>query len=145
MSAGDAQAWFIAGTIPIVLAGGLHAVLTLADTIRPRYFAPRDPAVRAGMEGTQMRFGRRSAPSMWRAWLGFNLSHGIGVFAFALLCLLIAAEDFGLVERVTALRPLAIVFSASYLVLSLRFWFWAPALITAASTLCFTVAWVLSA
>ena len=32
MRAGAAQAWFIAGTIPLILAGGLHVVLTLADT-----------------------------------------------------------------------------------------------------------------
>ena len=85
------------------------------------------------------------APSMWRAWLGFNISHGLGVFTFALLCLLIAAQDFRLVERIDAIRPLTIAVSAAYLAVSLRFFFYAPILVTAAATACFTVATVLSA
>jgi hypothetical protein len=96
------------------------------------------------MEGTQMRFGGRAAPTMWNSWLGFNISHGLGVFTFGLLCLLIATYDFGIVERVDAIRPLAIVFAASYFVISLRFWFWGPVLLTAVATTCFSVATVLS-
>ena len=82
---------------------------------------------------------------MWSAWLGFNISHGLGVFTFGLLCLLIAAQDFTLVERIDAIRPLTIAFSAAYLALSLRFWFRGPAIITGSATACFTVATVLSA
>jgi hypothetical protein len=145
MSAGSAQAWFIAGTIPLILAGGLHAVLTVLDTVHPRSFTPRDPTLRSAMADVPMRFGGPAAPSVWRAWLGFNLSHGIGVFTVGLICLLIAGEDFALVERIDAIRPIAIGFSATYLVIAIRFWFWGPVLITASATLCFTVATLLSA
>src|SRR3954452_19461150 len=96
-SGGDdmsAQAWFIAGTIPPMAAGGLHAVLTLVDVVRPTYFAPRDRALGPAMAETRMRFGGSAAPSMWNAWLGFNISHGLGVCMFGLLCLLAAAHDF---------------------------------------------------
>jgi hypothetical protein len=144
VSADAAQTWFIAGTIPLVLAGALHVAMTLSDTVRPRYFAPRDAALKPSLEATRMRFGGAAAPSMWRAWLGFNLSHGLGVFTFGLLCLLIAAKDFKLVEDIDAIRPLAIAFSATYLVISLRFWFYGAALITGTATVCFTVATVLS-
>jgi hypothetical protein len=145
VNAGDAQAWFIAGTIPLILAGGLHVLLTLADTVRPTYFAPRERSVHPALEGTRIRFGGSAAPSMWRAWLGFNISHGLGVFTFGLLCLLIATHDFKLVERIDAIRPLTIAFSAAFLAVSLRFWFYGPVIITGASTACFTVAAVLSA
>jgi hypothetical protein len=77
-------------------------------------------------------------------WLGIHISHGIGVFAFAVLCLLIAAHDFALVEDIAAIRPLTIAFGAIYVVLSLRFWFYGPLLITSTSTACFTIATVLS-
>jgi hypothetical protein len=130
---------------PLILAGGLHILYTLVDTVRPTYFAPRDRALVPALEGSRMRFGGRAAPSMWRAWLGFNISHGLGVLAFGLLCLLIATYDFSTVERIDAIRPLAIVFSGTYLALSLRFWFYAPAIITGISTTCFVVATVLSA
>ncbi|HET6571541.1 MAG TPA: hypothetical protein VFG58_08645 [Solirubrobacterales bacterium] len=39
---------------------------------------------------------------------------------------------------------LRFVFSGIYLALSLRFWFYAPAIITGVSTTCFVVATVLS-
>ena len=82
---------------------------------------------------------------MWRVWLGINISHGLGVFTFGLLCLLIATHDFMLVEDIAAVRPLTIAFSAAYLVLSLRFWFYGPVILTGTGTVCFTVATVLSA
>jgi hypothetical protein len=150
MNSGAAEAWFIAGTIPLVVAGGAHALLTLVDTVRPTFFAPIDSGVKPALEGTGIRFvrmvgGSGTRPSMWRAWLGFNISHGLGIFAFGLLCLLIAAQDFELVRTIGAIRPLAIAFSAALLVLSLRFWFRGPALVTGTSMACFVVATVLSA
>jgi hypothetical protein len=82
---------------------------------------------------------------MWSWWLGFNLSHGLGVFVFGLLCLLIATYDFSLIERIDGIRPLTIAVPAVYLAVALRFWFYGPVIITATSTACFTVAAVLSA
>ena len=152
MSAGDAQAWFIAGTIVVMVAGGGHVLLALVDTIRPRSFAPIESSVKQGMEGTGMllvrrwRFGGSSArPSIWRVWLGIHITHGLGVFTFGLLCLLIATHDFGLVERIDAIGPLTIAFPAAYLALSLRFWFYVPAIFAGTATACFTIATLLSA
>jgi len=145
VNAGAAQGWFIAGTIPLVLAGGLHALAALVDTVRPTYFTPIDRSVRPVVDGTGIRLVGKATPSMWRVWLGINISHGLGVFSFGLLCLLIAAHDFDLVVEIDAIRPLAIAFSAAYLALSLRFWFYVPVIITASATVCFTVAAVLSA
>jgi hypothetical protein len=135
-----AQALFIAGTIPLILAGGGHALLTLVDTVHATYFTPRDASVRPIVESTQIRFGGRAAPSMWKAWLGFNISHGLGVFTFGLLLLLIATQNFRLVEQIGAIQPLSIAFPAIYLVVALRFWFYGPVIITATSTACFVVA-----
>ncbi len=145
MNAGAAQGWFIAGTITFMLAGALHSVYALLDTVRPRVFAPIERSVKPAMEGTGMRLVGRAAPSMWKVWLGIHISHGLGVFTFGLLCLLIATHDFALVESVGAIRPLTIAFSLAYLALSLRFWFYGPVVITATATVCFTVATVLSA
>ena len=151
MNEGAAQAWFIAGTIPFIIAGGLHALGALLDTVRPTFFAPIDRSVNPVMEATGMRFrsmfpgGDGATPSIWRFWLGFNISHGLGALTFGVLCLLIATHDFNLVERIDAIRPLTITVSAAYLALSLRFWFYVPALIAGIATACFTVATVLSA
>jgi hypothetical protein len=150
MDAGAAQAWFVAGTIPLMFGGGMHVLATLVDTVRPTFFAPIDDSVRPELERTGIRLrrmfgGSGATPSMWRVWLGIHISHGLGVFAFGLLCLLIATHDFKLVEDIGAIRPLTIAFSAAYLVLSWRFWFYGPAILTGSATACFTVATVLSA
>src|ERR1700730_7928349 len=150
VNAGAAHAWFIAGTIPLMLGGGLHVLGTLLDTVRPTFFTPIESSARAAVEGTGIRLvrmfgGSGARPSMWRVWLGIHISHGLGAFTFGLLCLLIATHDFTLVERIDAIRPLTVAFSAAYLVLSLRFWFYGPAIITGTATACFTVAAVLSA
>ena len=149
MSSNAAQAWFIAGTIPLIVAGAAHVVGALIDTVRPTFFTPVEPSVRPATESTgielvRMSGGSGTRPSMWRVWLGIHISHGIGVLVFGLLCLLIAAHDFALVEDIAAIRPLTIAFGAVYVVLSLRFWFYGPVLITSTSTACFTVATVLS-
>jgi len=147
---GAAQAWFIAGAVVFMLAGGLHALGALLDTVRPTFFTPLEDSARTATEGTGIRLvrmfgGSRRRPSMWRMWLGFNISHGLGAFTFGLLCLLIATHDFSLVQRIGAIRPLTIAVSASYFVLSLRFWFAGPAIVTATATVCFVLAAVLSA
>ena len=151
MSTTTAQAWFVAGTIVAMVAGALHVFFALVDTVRPTYFAPVDPSVRPAMEGTGIRLrrlapgGSRATLSIWRVWLGVNIGFGLGLFTFGLLCLLIALEDFGLVERIDAIRPLTIAFCATFLAVALRFFFYVPVLIMAGATACFTVATVLSA
>jgi hypothetical protein len=150
VNAGAAQAWFIAGTIPLMLGGGAHVLATLLDTVRPTFFAPIEGSVKPVVEGTGIRLvrmfgGSGATPSMWRVWLGIHISHGLGIFSFALLCMLIATHDFTLVERIDTVRPLTIAFSAAYLALSLRFWFYGPVILTATATACFTVATALSA
>jgi hypothetical protein len=144
MSSGAAQTWFIAGAIPLMIAGGGHAVATVLDLARPTFFTPIGDSVRAGMESTGMRFralfpGDAATPSIWRFWLGFNLSHGLGGFAFGLICLLIGTHDFDLVGQIGGLRALTIAIPAAYLAISLVFWFYATNLLLAAATACFIV------
>ncbi len=141
-----AKTCFIAGAVVLMSAGGGHALVTLLDMVRPTFFTPIDDSVRSAMESTGFRFRRLwprandVTPTMWRLWLGFNVSHGIGVFVFGLMCLLIAGHDFTLVTSIGAIRPLTIAFSAVYFVIALRFWFYVPAIATGAALACFTVA-----
>jgi hypothetical protein len=134
------------GVIPFMLTGAVHALATLVDTVRPTFFRPIESSVLGALEGTGVRFralfpgGSGATPSMWRAWLGFNLSHGLGLFAFGFLCLLIGAYDFDLVEDVGVLLPFTLAVSAAYLALSVRFWFYAPAILFGVGTACLAVA-----
>src|SRR2546426_2324741 len=96
-----ARILFALGATPFAAFGLLHALGALADVRHPRWFTPRDDRVRSETAGTAMVFTNRT--DMWRAWLGFNISHGLGVFLFGALCLLLAAGGFG---AGLALRPL---------------------------------------
>jgi hypothetical protein len=150
VNGGAAQAWFIAGTVPLIIAGGGHMVLALIDTVRPTYFAATEGSAKPVMERTGVRLvhmsgGSGARPSVWKVWLGVHITHGLGIFTFGLLCLLIVIEDFDLVERIDAIRPLAIAFPAAFLALSLRFFFYGPVLLTTAATVCFALAAGLSA
>ena len=142
MSGGAAQTWFIAGTIPLIVAGGLHALAALLDTVRPTFFAPIDTAAQPAIERTGIRLRRMFSGgngkrfSLWSVWFGIHISHGLGVFTFGLLCLLIAVHDFGLVGEIDGLRLLTIAFPAAFFALSLRFWFYGPAIVTGSSTIC---------
>ena len=148
---GASQAWFTAGAIVFMLAGGGHALLTLVDLVRPTFFAPVDDDVRVSMETTTFRFrvlfprANRVAPSMYRLWLGMNISHGIGAFTFGLFVLLVAHHDPALIHGIAIFRPLTIAVAASYVVLCLRFWFYVPALACVSATACFTIATIVSA
>lgn len=149
VTGGAAQGFFIAGTVVAMAAGGLHVVYALVDTVRPTYFAPVDEAVEPAMEETTIRLTSSvpvgQTPSMWSVWLGIHIGFGMGLFTFGLLCLLVAIHDFTLVESIAAIRPVTIGFSALFLAVALRFFFYGPVLITGAATACFTVATVLSA
>jgi hypothetical protein len=141
-----AKNWFIAGAAILMAAGGGHALLALLEMVRPAFLSPVDDSVKSDMERTTFRFrrlfpfGDDVSPTMWRLWLGFNASHGIGVFTFGLVCLMIARHDYTLVERIDGLQALTIAFPAVYCVIAVRYWFYAIAFITVSIFACFTLA-----
>ena len=58
--------------------GGLHAIYTLLDLRNPRRLVPVDPSVIHAMANSALRLSR-GGTDMWRAWIGFNFSHSLGV------------------------------------------------------------------
>jgi hypothetical protein len=83
--------------------------------------------------------GRGNARSMWRAWLGFNLSHGLGLLTTGVVMLSLALHDFSIVRDVAVIQPLMIAVSATYLAISARYWFYVPSLFFAISLTGFLV------
>lgn len=137
-----AEGFFIAGTIPFALLGALHLVLTLRDLRRPRYFKPTDDALIPPLQatGVALMAPRPGAQPMWRAWLGANLTHGLGLLIFALLLLAIALHDPALVSDIPGIRVLSIVVALIYTVIALRFWFLPAAATAGAGLICFVIA-----
>ena len=127
----------IGGSI-FALMGGGHALLTLLDVFRPTHFTPEDDSVRLAMRSTGVRF-TRSRANMWDAWLGFNISHGLGVFLFGAAVVWIGLNPAA-VEAARSVLFIPVVIGLIYFALSIRFWFYAPAVGSAFATACFLAA-----
>ena len=120
--------------------GTLHAVYTFLDLRNPRRLVPVDPSVAQAMAHSALRLsGGRT--DMWRAWVGFNFSHSLGV-------LMVAGLAFWAGSRANALPvgilPALTLMGCLYLVLAVLYWFRTPAIGVAIGTACFAAAWVLS-
>jgi hypothetical protein len=122
-----------AGLIFLVM-GVVHGAQSLRDVVRPTSFTPSDPTVREAMQGAQLAYDRRV--NVWRAWLGFNLSHGLGLFVFGAVSLALAWSRFELFANSAAVQVAAILVAASYVAIGARFFFWLPAAGSASGLVC---------
>ena len=120
--------------------GGLHAVYTLLDLRNPRWLVPVDPSVSQAMANSALKLSR-GATDMWRAWIGFNFSHSLGVLLFGALAIWAGCRVNTLP---VGILPALTLIGGIYEVLCLLYWFRDPAIGVAIVTGCFTVAWILS-
>lgn len=133
--------FLIVGGAIFGVLGGLHAIYTLLDLGNPRRLVPADPSVAHAMANSALRLsGQRT--DMWRAWIGFNFSHSLGVLMVAGLALW-AGLRFNTLP-VGIIIPALTLIGSVYLVLALLYWFRVPAIGVAIGTGCFAAAWVLS-
>jgi hypothetical protein len=133
---------FIVGTIPFALLGSVHIVLTLRDLSRPTYFRPSDETLIPLLQASSVMVLTRApaGQTMWRAWLGANLTHGLGLLAFALVPLAVALHDTALISGITILRPLCSIIALAYVIIAWRFWFLPVTIATAIGLVCFIAA-----
>jgi hypothetical protein len=128
---------FLAGAALFGLLGVAHGALTLRDLRAPRSFTPTDDDLRRAMAEAPLRLAPQT--TIWNAWLGFNLSHSLGLLVFGTVFGTMAFGDFSMVAENLFLRFGAMLVGCIYLLLALRFWFWVPAVLSAVGTLCFVV------
>jgi hypothetical protein len=131
------EALFLAGAALFGLLGLAHGVLTLRDLRVPRAFTPADADLRRAMAEAPLQLAPQT--TIWQAWLGFNLSHSLGLLVFGTVFGALAWRDFAMVAGNAFLRFSAVLVALIYLVLALRFWFWVPAVVSAVGMLCFVV------
>lgn len=107
--------------------GVLHAVLTGAR--QTRALSPVETGLRAAMGSAHVRL--HPDLRLWDAWVGFNWSHSLGLLVFGLAILLFAG-DLSPLHR-TRVGPLVgiVAIAGIYVAMSVRYWFWVPALATA--------------
>jgi len=121
--------------------GAVHAIYTFLDLRDPRRLVPVDPLVAQAMANTPLR-SSRGATDMWRAWIGFNFSHSLGVLLVGALAMW--AGSGAKIVPISVITPTLTLIGCVYLVLCLLYWFRTPALGVALGTGCFAAAWILS-
>ena len=127
------------GTVFGVL-GGLHAIYTLLDLREPRRLVPVDPSVAQAMANSAVRLSR-GGTDMWRAWIGFNFTHSLGLLLFAGLAVWAGSR----INRLpVGIMPALTLIGCVYLGIALRYFFRSPAIGIAIATGCFAAAWILS-
>lgn len=136
------KSFFIAGAMPFIILGALHIIYTLIDIRIPSRFAPYKDEVRLSMLSSTLMVTRQT--NMWRAWLGLNISHGLGALFFGLTYLSIAEFDFELLARVPPLLYLAPFMALCYVILSIKYWFNVPVIGTSIGLACFVAGVIVS-
>ncbi len=132
------QILLAAGALIFLALGAGHAVLTLRDLSVPRAFTPTDPSLRRAMQESTLALSPRL--NFWNAWLGFNLSHSLGLVLFGGGLITVAWLHFPAYAQSLSMQVAAAVVAGAYLVLSLRFWFWGPVAGTGIGLVCFLTA-----
>ena len=132
---------FLAGGLPFLLLGAAHASATPWRTDERRGLSPVDPRLAESMARTRVLLTGRT--DMWRAWVGFNLSHSLGAVLFGAVVLLVARTPGAFAADAAVFAPLAVAVSLAYLVLATRYWFRTPIAGCALSVALFSAAWAL--
>jgi len=126
---------YIAGCIPFLILGLLHTAYTIADTYNPKRLIPYKSGVMGLMKASTLALTKET--DMWRAWVGFNISHGVGLLFFAITLLYFAALHSAFLQGSVFLLTVAPLVALVYLLLSRKYWFRIPAMGSALSLLCF--------
>lgn len=137
-----ARLLFGLGSLPFLTLGFVHLALTVRDVIRPTFLTPRSDRVWRLMTETPMRLTAQT--TMWRAWLGFSFSHGLGLVFFGMICLLAASTAFDGGTPAWGLLLLAPVAAWIYVLLAWRYWFRIPLVGTAIGAVCLTASALLA-
>ena len=132
---------FVAGALPILLLGLAHAWETPLRADQVKGLSPADADLARAMSRTTVVLTRRT--DMWRAWVGFNLSHSLGAVLFGLTVLLIGRSPSSFAAQGALFGPLAVAVSGVYLVLGVKYWFRTPIAGCGLSTALFLASWLL--
>ena len=96
-------------------------VLHLLYTFGGQKFRPRDPELEARLKAVSPVLTRQT--TMWKAWIGFNASHSLGLLFFAAVYAYLALGQSALLFGSIYLATVGGLFLGGYVVLAKRYWF----------------------
>jgi hypothetical protein len=130
------QGLLLASSAILPLFGLLHLLYTFSGN----KLRPRDLALESHMRDVHMHITRQT--TVWRAWIGFNASHSLGLILFGTVYGWLALYHPGLVldGRFPGLLGAAVL--GGYLVLAWKYWFSIPLLGVSAASLLYAGAFL---
>jgi hypothetical protein len=131
---------YLAGALPFFVLGIAHALATPRAPADVKGLSPSDPQLAEAMTRSGLRLTRRT--DMWRAWVGFNLSHSLGVVVFAAFVFVTGRSAPAFAAEAHISIPFALVVAAVYLWLARLYWFRTPFLGCLLSVVLFLAAWI---
>jgi hypothetical protein len=115
---------FLAGALPFLFLGSLHAWYTPRTPEERNGLSPADPDVAEAMTRTHPVLTRRI--NLWQGWVGFNLSHSLGVVMLGALVVIAGRNPAAFSANAAAFVPFAMVLAAAYLAIGIRYFFRVP-------------------
>jgi hypothetical protein len=103
---------------------GLIGLIHLHYTLVADKFSPRDPDLKARLEVSSPVLTSRI--TMWKAWIGFNVSHAVGLLLFGSVYGYLALFRASVLIGSTYLLGVGGLVLVAYLVLCNVYWYSAP-------------------
>ncbi|MFL9995741.1 hypothetical protein PQR34_33355 [Paraburkholderia sediminicola] len=117
----------MAARILMVLSASMMFALGVAHLVYTFWgpkLTPRDPALQISMSQISPVITKQT--TMWRAWVGFNVSHSMGAILFGLVFGFLALAHDQLLFRSPFLLVVGLAMLGAYAVLGKVYWFSAP-------------------
>src|SRR5262245_60965706 len=129
---------WLSGSAIFIVLGTVHLFYIFFTT----KLHPRDAGATDAMKGSPLRLSQET--TIWKAWIGFNASHGAGLVFIGTINIILAVEDFSLIANSFFLSLCTLLVSLFYLWLAKKYWFSIPFLGVLAAVCCFFVSPILS-
>lgn len=111
----------------IILSAALFAALGfihLVSTFHGNGLHPRDSELRLRMENVPLVMTEET--TVWKAWIGFNASHSLGMLLFGAIYGYLALAQRQLLFRSEFLLLTGLIMLAAFAYLAWRYWFSSP-------------------
>jgi hypothetical protein len=120
----------------ILFFGSAHMVYTFVTD----ELTPIDGQLEMAMKHAAPRIS--SETTMWKAWVGFNVSHSMGLMLFGMIYGYLAVCRWDVLQRSYFLAAVGLLVLVSYVVLARVFWFSDPLIGVSAATLLYVAGFV---
>ena len=117
----------VVGASIFLMLGVAHAIFSFQSQPDRGPLMPTSPAVRAAMaEVGGLGMAPEIESTLFRAWIGFNLSHALGIIAISGILLTQILTDFGQAVDQAWFLVLVALAPLLYFLLAVKYWFDKP-------------------